>query len=163
MKKALIIFLVLGAIVIFLSFLGNKHISNEITINAPVNKVWNTLIDFNKYPEWNPFIRKASGTIKKGEIIEVTFHTKGSDPITFTPKIILLKENDILQWEGRLLMPGIFTGKHTFQLLSIDNNKTQFIQKENFNGILVSFFNFDSTIEGFKLMNGALKKRIENK
>lgn len=163
MKKALYTFITLAIIVTLLLVFGKKHISTEIIINASIDKVWDELTDFSKYPDWNPFIRKISGEIKKGNIIEVTFQTHGSDPIVFTPEIILYEENNILQWEGKLFIPGIFTGRHTFQLVKIETNKTKLIQKEDFNGILVPFFKFDSTIEGFTLMNKEFKKRTENK
>ncbi len=161
MKKASLLVSILITFVVILLLLGNRHISTEITINAPVDAVWAELMDFPKYPEWNPFITKVSGEMKKGSTIEVTFHTKGSDPMVFTPEILVNDANSLFQWQGRLLMPGIFTGRHTFQLEKIDAGKTKLVQKENFNGILVPFFNFNSTIEGFTLMNEALKKRVE--
>lgn len=161
MKKILYTLISLAIIIILLSVLGKKHISTEIIINASIDKVWDDLTDFTRYPDWNPFIRKINGKIIKGNIIEVTFQTQGSDPVVFTPEIILYEENNILQWEGKLFLPGIFTGRHTFQLVLIEKNKTKLIQKEDFNGILVPFFNFDSTIEGFNSMNKEFKKRME--
>ena len=163
MKKVFYIFVVLIVIIIVLLIFGKKHISTEIMLNAPINKVWIELTDFSKYPEWNPFIRKVKGEIKKGNVIEVTFQIQGNEPFVFTPEIKLNEENDIFQWEGKLFLPGIFTGRHTFQLIKIETNKTKLIQKEDFNGILVPFFSFESTIEGFNLMNKEFKKRIENK
>jgi hypothetical protein len=163
MKKALFIVGSLAIILIVLLILGNKHISTEIIINKPINKVWIELTDFSKYPVWNPFIIKVTGEIKKGNTIEVTFHTKGSKPVIFTPEILLNDVDTIFQWEGKLFLPGIFTGRHTFQLVKIEDNVTRLIQKEDFNGILVPFFNFDSTIEGFRSMNKEFKKRVENK
>ena len=163
MKKALYVFVGLAIIITILLIFGRKHISNEIEINAPIDKVWTALTDFSKYPDWNPFIRKVNGEIKKGNIIEVTFQTKGNDPIVFTPEIKLFEKNNVFQWEGKLFLPWIFTGKHTFQLSQIDINKTKLIQIEDFNGILVPLFNFDTTIEGFDLMNKEFKKRLENK
>jgi hypothetical protein len=163
MKKASLLVSILITLIVILLLLGNRHISTEITINAPADAVWAELMDFRKYPEWNPFISKVSGEIKKGSTIEVSFHRKGSDPMVFTPKIQVYDANSLFQWEGRLLIPGIFTGRHTFQLEKIDAKKTKLVQKEDFKGILVPFFNYDSTIEGFTLMNQALKKRVEGK
>jgi hypothetical protein len=163
MKKASLVLSLLITLIIILLLLGNKHITTDVTIDAPADAVWAVLMDFPKYPEWNPFIVKVTGEIKKGSTLEVTFHTKGSDPVVFTPEIKLFEVNNVLQWEGKLLMPGIFTGKHTFQLVKIDPKKTLLVQKEDFNGILVPFFNFKSTIEGFTLMNKAFKKRVESK
>ena len=162
MKKASLVLSLLIAAVVILLVLGNRHLTTDITIDAPADAVWAVLTDFEKYPEWNPFIVKVSGEIKKGGAIEVTFHTKGSDPVVFTPKILLNEKNNIFQWEGRLLMPGLFTGRHTFQLVRVEPRKTILVQKEDFNGILVPFFNFKSTIDGFTLMNRELKKRVEN-
>ncbi|HPI90566.1 MAG TPA: hypothetical protein PK859_14770 [Spirochaetota bacterium] len=52
---------------------------------------------------------------------------------------------------------------HTLDLVEIDAGKTKLVQKEDFSGILVPFFNFDSTVSGFTMMNEALRKRVENR
>ena len=39
-----------------------KEIKTEIAINAPIDKIWNTLLDFKSYPNWNPFIIKVMGS-----------------------------------------------------------------------------------------------------
>jgi hypothetical protein len=161
MKKASLVLSLLIAVIVVLLVLGKKHISTEISIDAPADAVWAVLTDFGKYPEWNPFIVRVSGDIKKGGTLEVTFHTKGSDPVVFTPTVLLNEKNSIFQWEGRLLVPGIFTGRHTFRLVSIGPAKTRLVQEEDFNGILVPFFSFTSTEDGFSLMNSELKKRVE--
>lgn len=163
MKKLLIALAVLAFIVAALLAIGRKSISTRIVINAPLNRVWAELTDFNSYPDWNPFIKKLVGSLGKGETIEVRIQPEGSEPFIFTPKILQYEENRILQWEGRFLLPGIFTGRHSFELVAVGPGKTQLVQKEDFNGIMVPFFNFDSTIKGFDSMNRDLKKRIESR
>lgn len=37
-------------------------IGSETTIEAPVQKVWNIIIDLERYPEWNPFTPRISAT-----------------------------------------------------------------------------------------------------
>ena len=37
-----------------------KEIKTEIIINSKPEKVWNILTNFEKYPEWNPFIKSIS-------------------------------------------------------------------------------------------------------
>ncbi len=34
-----------------------KSLETDIIINAPIDPVWNILVDFDSYPEWNPFIK----------------------------------------------------------------------------------------------------------
>jgi hypothetical protein len=162
MKKLIFLILIILVIAVLL-VIGKKSITTEIIINSPVDKVWEEFTDFSKYPDWNPFIKKIAGDFKTGSRIEVEFHTQGHKPMVFTPDILVMQKNSIFQWEGKLLMPGIFTGRHTFQLVEIEKNKTKLIQKEDFNGILVPFFSFDSTLDGFQSMNKALKERIEQK
>jgi hypothetical protein len=163
MRKAINAVGILAIMIILLLIFGKKNLSSEIIINAPVDTVWKEFTDFNEYPKWNPFIKSLAGEVEIGNAIHVVIQPKGGMPMSFNPVIIQLKENDILQWEGKLFLPGIFTGKHTFQLVRVDKNKTKFIQKENFNGVLVMFVDLNPTLEGFKLMNLLLKERVEKK
>jgi uncharacterized protein YndB with AHSA1/START domain len=48
-----------------------KEIVTEIEINAPPSRVWQILTDFEKYPTWNPFIKKISGIPAINEKLEV--------------------------------------------------------------------------------------------
>ncbi len=66
-------------------------------------------------------------------------------------------------WET--LDPKLFDGEHSFILENITHDKTLFIQKEKFNGILVPFFSslLKDTESGFQMMNQALKQISEEK
>lgn len=162
-KKPLIALAVLAFIVAALLAIGRKGISTEILINAPIDRVWAELTDFSSYPDWNPFIKKLIGSFEQGKTIEVRIQPEGGDPFVFRPRVLLHERNRMLQWEGRLLLPGIFTGRHSFELVTVGPGKTKLVQKEDFNGILVPFINLDSTLKGFNAMNRELKKRIEGR
>jgi hypothetical protein len=123
--------------------------------------VWNEFTDFGAYPAWNPFIRSIHGDVKTGNRIEATLRIPGRDPMVFTPVILAFERNRILQWEGRLLLPGVFTGRHTFRFEPAGPGRTRLVQEEGFSGILVPFFGLDATREGFTSMNSALKSRAE--
>jgi len=161
MKKTVNVIGILAILILLLMIFGRKNLSTEILINAPVDKVWKEFTDFNEYPKWNPFIKSLSGEVKVGNTIHVVIQPSGGTSWNFNPVITQVKDNDILQWEGRMFLPGIFTGRHTFQVVRIDNNKTKFIQKEDYKGALVLFVNLNPTLEGFKSMNAVLKKRSE--
>ena len=45
-------------------------ISTEIDIAAPPNEVWAVLTDYERYPEWNPFMVKLSGA-KEGRSFRI--------------------------------------------------------------------------------------------
>jgi hypothetical protein len=68
-----------------------------------------------------------------------------------------------LRWLGRVLIPGIFDGEHSFVLSSADGN-CRFQQSEKFTGLLMSLAvrkMLAPTELGFRAMNEALKKRAE--
>ena len=41
----------------------SKELISAIEIEAPAEKVWESLIDFTAYPAWNPFITRAEGPV----------------------------------------------------------------------------------------------------
>jgi uncharacterized protein YndB with AHSA1/START domain len=43
-----------------------KELRTEIEIAASPQRVWKILTEFERYEEWNPFIRKAAGRAKEG-------------------------------------------------------------------------------------------------
>ena len=43
-----------------------KELRTEIEIQSTAERVWQLLTDFPSFPQWNPFIRKASGNIRVG-------------------------------------------------------------------------------------------------
>jgi len=142
-----------------------KELKTEIDINGTADQVWEVLTDFSSFPEWNPFIKKIEGEFKIGAKLKVYMEPPGGKGMTFKPVVKILKPKAEFWWLGSLLMPGIFDGEHIFQLEKIDNNKTKFIHRENFSGLLIPLFwkSLNSnTRQGFEEMNKALKEKVES-
>lgn len=136
-----------------------KQINTSITINASKEKIWKTLTDFKKYPEWNSFIKSVTGEVKVGNQIQIKLQG-----MTFKPIVLTFKENTELKWFGHLWFKGLFDGEHKFKLTDNGNGTTNFEQSENFSGILVKLFakSLDKdTKNGFEQMNKELKLRAE--
>ncbi len=137
-----------------------KQIKTSITINASKEKVWKILTDFEKYSEWNSFIKSISGDVKVGNQIQVKF-----EKMVFNPIILTLVENTEFKWLGHLWFKGLFDGEHKFILTDNGNGTTNFEQSENFSGILVNLFSKSldkNTKNNFEQMNIELKLRAEN-
>lgn len=142
-----------------------SELHSEIEINATPEKVWRILTDFDEYPEWNPFILSAEGSPVEGQKLEVEIHAPGHNPMKFRPKVIVSKPNSEFRWLGRFGIPGLFDGEHILKIVPMGGNRVKFIQQETFTGALVRFFKrrlLPDTLEGFNLMNRALKVRAEN-
>lgn len=83
---------------------GMLHIKTEVDIAASPNRVWHALVDFTRYPEWNPFIA-VRGTPGAGLDIDWSFGSYGRKRL-WTPALITAhEESRRLAWEfgvGRL-------------------------------------------------------------
>jgi hypothetical protein len=140
-----------------------KELHTEIVINAPAERVWRELVDFASYPQWNPLIPEASGELKEGASLRVRL-AAGKRSIGIKPKVIRLTPNRELAWRGRLPIPGLFSGEHSFEILPAEAGKVRFHQWEKFDGLLVPMLGKmidGSTRRGFEAMNAALKERAE--
>ncbi len=146
------------------------EVVTEIIINNSSESVWNELMNFTKYPDWNPFIKSISllnedDELLVGNKLDVHLHlVNQKKPMIFKPTIKSLKPNKEFSWLGKLFLPHIFDGRHIFELEQLEGNKTKFIQRERFTGLfsfLLRFIN-QNTQDSFNLMNQTLKNRVEN-
>ena len=113
--------------------------------------------------KWNPSIFSLEGELKEGKTIKVQLKPKGhKNPIGFSPKVLKVEKDKHLAWKGQFFIPGLFSGQHEFLLEEKTPGKTLLTQREDFSGILLPFLNLKKTEEGFKMMNQALKERVEN-
>ena len=141
-----------------------KQIETEIIIDVKPERVWDVLTNFEKHPEWNPFIRSIEGNKKVGERLIVTIQPAIGRKMVFKPLVISFSVNRELKWKGTLGMEGIFDGEHYFILEQTNDGTTKLIHGERFSGILVGLLGgmVDKTREGFEAMNLSLKAECES-
>ena len=139
-----------------------RELRTEIEIDAGPEVVWEILMDFARYPEWNPFIKSISGDAKVDSRLKVRLEPDGGSAMTFEPKVIAVDVNKKFAWRGKVVMRGIFDGQHEFSLESSADGKTRFVHSEQFTGLLTPILwpvLEAKTKRGFIQMNEALKKR----
>ena len=142
-----------------------KEIVTEIEINAPPSRVWQVLTDFEKYPTWNPFIKKITGVAARNEKLEVHMPDPRGGTMIFTPTILVVERDRELRWLGRS-EGDVFNGEHRFRIDPIENNnnKVHFTQGEKFSGSMVASLEgwLDTAVKhNFEDMNRALKQIAE--
>ena len=140
-----------------------NSIETKINIESNTKSIWQELINFEEYKNWNPAIYEVSGVLNEGEILKIVVKINGSTMV-FKPKILKYKENSELRWLGKLFIPKIFDGEHYFIVKDNLDGTTTFIHGENFSGVLIPFFTkmILDTKKNFEAMNEELKKRVEN-
>ena len=143
-----------------------KELRTQIEIQAPHQRVWETLTDFESYPLWNPFIQEIHGKLEVGEQLEVHLSPPQGQKMVFRPILTRLDPGRSYRWRGKLLLPGVFDGEHIFELEGEDDSGgVTLIHREQFEGILVGLLwkSVDNSVRaGFEAMNGALKTRCES-
>lgn len=133
-------------------------------IDAPPDVVWDVLLEFERYPEWNPFVRAIEGEPTPGERLRVRIEPPGARGMTFEPAVVAVEENRRLAWVGRLVVPFAFDGYHEFHLEPIAGDRTRLLHRETFRGVLVPLlFDRESLEKGFAAMNAAIKERAEGR
>ena len=139
------------------------QLHTEIVIEASPAAVWAVLTDLERYPEWNPFIVEAEGPVEVGARLTNRLQAPGGKTMTFKPRVTEVEPLRSFEWLGRLVAPGVFDGRHRFELHPAPEG-TRLIHSEQFNGLLVRMFKrrLDAdTAVGFEAMNRALADRVE--
>jgi hypothetical protein len=138
------------------------EIRSEIEIEAPPDAVWAQLADLGGYEEWNPFITRAEGSAKAGQRLSLRMQPSGGRAMTIRPTVTAASEGSTFEWLGHLGVPGVFDGRHRFEL-SPTPTGTHVVQRESFRGLLVRPLRraLDTgTLAGFEAMNAALRRRV---
>jgi len=142
-------------------------ITTTIDIDAPAARVWDILTDFAAYPSWNPFVLSIAGVQDVGATLSVTVQPSGGSVMSFNPRLIVYEASSELRWKGRVLIPGIFDGEHSFELSPLGPGRVRFAHCEIFTAILAALIFRGrlrrGTEEGFVQMNEALKRRAEGR
>lgn len=141
-----------------------KTFSEEIIIDAPMRIVWQTLVDFPAYPEWNPFLTGVEGFAETGRRIGLTFRLPDGKTQRFDARVAECDPPRELHWKGKLLVGGLYDGEHFFVLRDLSPTRTKLLHCKKYSGLLAGLYakSLDQNIpEGFRQMNEALKTRAE--
>lgn len=141
------------------------ELKTSIDIDGSPEAVWAVLSDFERYGEWNPFVRSLHGDTSVGGEIEISLELPGGRGMRFQPEVLANNKGREFRWIGRTRAVGIklVDGEHYFLVEPADNG-VRFVHGERFSGLLASPMMWlirGQTRQGFELMNAALKARVE--
>jgi hypothetical protein len=136
-------------------------ISTSIDIDAPRAAVWATLTDLSSYPEWNPHVTRADGTLREGEPLEIRVEREGDRAREMTVTITDVEPERRFEWVGTVGFRWLFEGRHVFELEALDGDRTRLHNREEVSGPLQSLIVTDDPERDYVAMNEALKARVE--
>jgi hypothetical protein len=146
-----------------------KLVRAEIEINAPVQKVWDIIVDLERYSEWNTFTpRMSARKVIVGEEFDLDCQMTEKQLLKDEHEVFLSYEPEQYKvcWgtsrtRGR---PGIKSFR--WQICEPRGEAhTRFINYEEFHGVLAPVVNFlygKKLKRAFEVYCQALKKRAES-
>jgi hypothetical protein len=139
------------------------QLNTEIEIEAPPERVWQALLAFDAYHQWNPFITHITGRAEQGAELDVTFSLPEGSEYSARPVVVRVTPGQELCWQGTAWLKGLFDTKHWFRVQAIEGGRTRFVQGQEFKGLLLKLMErrLTLTARGFVYMNQALKRRVE--
>lgn len=140
----------------------HPHVITTTTrIRATPAHVWSVLADRAAYPEWNPSIILSEGDLVVGGRLHNEVRS-GDGTMTFDPVVLAADPGRELRWIGRLWVPGLADGEHSFVISDLGDGSVEFTQEETFVGALVPFAGATLDLQDdFDAVNAALKERVE--
>ncbi|MFK7873712.1 MAG: SRPBCC family protein [Oligoflexales bacterium] len=140
-----------------------REIQTTIEISAPLQKVWDILVNFDEWSDWNPTVSKAGGQADLDSFLDITMKGDNCEDMSYKPQIIELQQPYFLRWRATMVAGFIFTNDRVFELKE-ENGKTIFTNKECFSGLvmLLSWKKMNSfVLPILEKMNTALKDTAE--
>ena len=141
------------------------RIETAVVINASSDAIWSVLMDFQSYPDWNPFIQSIEGRAEPGSQLRILLKPPGSRGVRLAPHVLVSEPSREFRWRGSLFISGLFDAEHCFKLESLSSGGVTVHQDETFFGVLVPLLRRSldgATKQGFIQMNESLKRRVEN-
>lgn len=148
-----------------------------ILIDAPLEKVWQVLLDTENYSAWNPFVVKAEaedGVAMPGNKMKLFVRWKNGKGTSSTEIIDETKPlyTDIngrkrtywsYRFTGLLHKLGLVHAICEHMLEQFTNGKTAYRTREEFTGLFKYFIPLADVQDGFERQTEALKKEAEKR
>lgn len=141
-----------------------KDLRTEITLEAPVDRIWELLADCSLYRHWNPLFTQAKGLLNAGSRLELVVTLPRIAPFPVEPKLLAVEPIKGFCWQHTLLSARVLSWKYGNELEAVGQQQAKFIQKSEFGGILGPVFHLglsESVSQGMEQMNEALRRWSE--
>ena len=136
----------------------------EAVIAAPPEQVWRVLVDFERYPEWNPFTPKLEAELTPGAPVVITVNLGGKQVVQ-REEMVEAVAPERLVWKTTYGGPLLLRAQRVQRLEPLEDGGTRYVSEDIMHGPLVPFVHLvhgRSLAEGFQAMADALAARCDN-
>lgn len=132
----------------------------ETIIDAPRDDVWRLVADFERYPDWNPYMSVEGRLAPRGEI-RVRLGPQEARSRGVDARITVLKPPRKLRWQSRTVAPGLRDLEYEVVVAPLGKAQTLLVQRVREEGLLVMVTRSDSMLTRLEGMALALGRRAE--
>jgi uncharacterized protein YndB with AHSA1/START domain len=143
------------------------HVVTSVTveIDAPAAFVWDVLVDYPRYPEWNPYTIAAETSLELGDRIDLTLPNPDGSEGTFVNReyIRIVDAPHHLRYDTAGEMEGVFAIRDQY-IAELGPDRCAYYTTDTLSGEhadLVMELNGDWIKAGFDSVAYALKTRAE--
>jgi hypothetical protein len=147
-------------------------IAASCEIEAPIARVYEVMMDFARYAEWNSFVRGVAGEARVGEVLtlDVVFYDGSKHPTRGRVAVITAPgetgQGDVAEltycYAGPLAPFRLVRGTRRQVLTRLDAGRTRYEGTERFTGLLTAFLPRVAIQRGFDDVARELKRRVED-
>ena len=133
-------------------------------IAASPEAVWAILVDFERWPDWNPSVPDIRGDLQVGSTLGMTLAMPGRPAAKVKATLTDVVPARLLRWHGSVGADWLFAGTRTFELDPQPDGTVLMTHVEDVRGLLFPLFRalMGSAIQHHHdNLNEALKRRAE--
>ena len=133
----------------------------EAEMQANPEEVWEMLLEFDAYPDWNPYIRSIDGVAEKGKRLHIVIDGK-EKTYDFKAKVLELVPQHAFAWGGSALF--FFKARHYFEIIPMENGQLRFIQGESWGGLFGKSYGkkvYEEAAVNFEKMNKVMAEKLQ--
>ena len=140
------------------------QIDARIEIDAPIERVWKVLTDFERYPEWNPFTVRVDARLELGAAVRMRVNLVGPFVQPQTEYITTLEEDRRVCWTLNQLPTRLLSATRCQWLEPLSPERTRYASTDVVTGMLAPLVIglFGAAMQrGFEHTCRTLKARVE--
>jgi hypothetical protein len=142
-----------------------SKVEASITIDAPIEDVWQALVDFPQYGAWNPFTPIVETDLQVGSPITLHVDMPARSKSVRAEWVNLVEPGKTICWGMHMAAPWLLCANRWQELTPLQGGGTRYTTTDYFSGLLaplVLLFYGEPMRKGFQSVADGLKAHVEN-
>ena len=114
-----------------------KHLtsSDAVEIEAPIEAVWDILVDVDRYGEWNPFTTRVDTDFEIGSPVDL-YVTLGPLKLKQPERIEAVDRPHLLAWSTKMGGRVLLSARREQRLEALNETRCRYLTTDAFGGLL---------------------------